>query len=121
MLNPQLHAGAELLRKLAELDEVPFIRHRPVLAVQAEELHATAGFLDDFLELTPSRIDRRCSRFDWFPGVHLLLQRTGRRLELAPAWRLSESRTRERCESKCRHTEGSAVHPNLLAVNLFRL
>jgi hypothetical protein len=72
MLNAELHSRAELFGELAELDELPFVRQRPVLGVQTQELHTSAGLFDDLLELAPRCIDGSCRRSNRFARMHFL-------------------------------------------------
>lgn len=50
MWDSELNTGSEFFRQVAELDQVPFVRQWPVLAIQAEEVHL-AVFPDDLVEL----------------------------------------------------------------------
>jgi hypothetical protein len=109
MRDAELHTGPEFFREFAERDQVPFVRQGPMLTIQAEEVYF-AVLLDDLLELAAGGLDGCGNGSDRFALVHFLFQRSGLRLECAPAWGLTESGLGRRSDAQRRHAENSPVH-----------
>ena len=113
MLDSELHSGAELLRQLAELDEIPLVGQRPMLELSRLK-RSTPCFFDDLPEAGFASHRQEPLPCEWSGRNAFCVSANLAGLETDSSWGLAQTRNgqqatrpRQHRGQSCRRFDGS--------------